>query len=62
MKQGEEQDVRLDAWRALLGALDGRFAPAKKGSAVGKTAKPSTATGQNGSDWSVVAVFRWEFA
>ncbi len=43
LKQWEEQDVWLDAWRALLGALDGEgllkdkcfldgsFAPAKKG-------------------------------
>jgi hypothetical protein len=44
LKQCEEQDVWLDAWRALLGALngegllqwgecflDGSFAPAKKG-------------------------------
>ncbi len=54
LKQWEEQDVWLDAWRALLGALDGEgllkreetfldgsFAPAKKGAPP--SAKPSAA-------------------
>ena len=54
LKQWEEQDVWLDAWRALLGALDGEgllkweetfldgsFAPAKKGAPP--SVKPSVA-------------------
>src|SRR5258706_3254076 len=46
LKQWEEQDVWLDAWRTLLGALDGEgllkweetflFAPAKKGERLAK--------------------------
>ena len=62
LKQWEEQDVWLDAWRTLLGALDGEgllkweetlldgsFAPAKKGgSAVGKTKRGK------GTKWMVL--------
>ena len=72
LKQWEEQDVWLDAWRALLGALDGegllqweeafldgRFAPAKKGAPP--SVKPSVARARSGWYWSTVAVFRWEF-
>ena len=59
LKQWEEQDVRLDAWRALLGALDGKgllkwekafldgtFAPAKKGAP--QSVKPSVARARSG--------------
>ena len=72
LKRWEEQGVWLDAWRALLGALDGKgllnweetfldgsFAPAKKGAPP--SAKPSAAREQSGWYWSTVAVFRWEF-
>ncbi|MBB5060253.1 transposase [Granulicella aggregans] len=72
LKQWEEQDVWLDAWRALLGALDGEgllkweetfldgsFAPAKKGAP--QSVKPSAARARSGWYWSTVAVFRWEF-
>ena len=59
LKQWEEQGVWLDAWRALLGALDGKgllkweecfldgsFAPAKKGAPP--SVKPSAARGRSG--------------
>jgi transposase len=72
LKQWEEQDVWLDAWRTLLGALDGEgllkwdeafldgsFAPAKKGAMP--SAKPSVARARSGWYWSTVKVFRWEF-
>src|ERR1700686_4334346 len=72
LKQWEEQDVWLDAWRALLGALDGEgllkgeeafldgsFAPAKK--RAPQSVKPSAARERSGWYWSTVAVFRWEF-
>jgi len=72
LKRWEEQDVWLDAWRALLGALDGEgllqweetfldgsFAPAKKGAP--QSVKPSVARARSGWYWSTVAVFRWEF-
>ena len=72
LKQWEEQDVWLDAWRALLGAsdgegllrweetfLDGSFAPAKKGAP--QSERPSVARERSGWYWSTVAVFRWEF-
>jgi hypothetical protein len=64
--------VWLDAWRALLGALDGEgllkweetfldgsFAPAKKGAL--RSVKPSAARARSGWYWSTVKVFRWEF-
>jgi len=72
LKQWEERGVWLDAWRTLLGALDGEgllqweetfldgsFAPAKKGAP--QWAKPSVARVQSGWYWSTVKVFRWEF-
>jgi transposase len=72
LKQWEEQDVWLDAWRALLGALDGEgllqwqetfldgsFAPAKKGAL--QSEKPSGARERSGWFWSTAAVFHWEF-
>jgi len=72
LKQWEEQDVWLDAWRALLGALDGEgllkweetfldgsFAPAKKGALP--SVKPSAARARSRWYWSTVGVFRWEF-
>jgi len=72
LKQWEEEGVWLDAWRALLGALDeegllkwdetfldGSFAPAKKGALP--LVKPSAARGRSGWYWSTVRVFRWEF-
>ena len=62
----------LDAWRTLLGALDGEgllkwdetfldgsFAPAKKGALP--SVKPSAARARSGWYWSTVKVFRWEF-
>ena len=72
LKQWEEEGVWLDAWRALLGALDGEgllkweesfldgsFAPAKKGAP--QSVKPSVARARSGWYWSTVRVFRWEF-
>ena len=71
LKQWEEEGVWLDAWRTLLGVLDGEgllrwdetfldgsFAPAKKGA---QSAKPSVARARSGWYWSTVKVFRWEF-
>ena len=72
LQQWQEEGVWLDAWRALLGALDeegllkwdetfldGSFAPAKKGARP--SAKPSVARERSGWYWSTVKVFRWEF-
>ena len=72
LKQWQDEGVWLDAWRALLGALDaegllkwdetfldGSFAPAKKGAM--RSVKPSAARGRSGWYWSTVRVFRWEF-
>ena len=72
LKQWEEEGVWLDAWRALLGALDGEgllkwdetfldgsFAPAKKGAPL--SVKPNAARERSGWYWSTVKVFRWEF-
>ena len=72
LKQWEAKDVWLDAWRALLGALDGEgllrweesfldgsFAPAKKGAL--RSVKPSAARERNGWYWSTARVFHWEF-
>ena len=72
LQQWEGEGVWLDAWRALLGALDqegllkwdeafldGSFAPAKKGALP--SGKPSAARAQSGWYWSTVKVFRWEF-
>src|SRR4029077_13344037 len=71
LKQWEDEGVWLNAWRALLGALDeggllrwdetfldGSFAPAKKGALP--SAKPSGARGRSGWYWSTVKVFRWD--
>lgn len=72
LRRWEEQGVWLNAWRALLGALDehglvrwdetfmdGSFAPAKKGALLSE--KPSAARERSGWYWSTVKVFRWEF-
>ena len=72
LQRWQQEGVWLQAWRALLGALDaesllrwdetfldGSFAPAKKG-APG-SAKPSAARARSGWYWSTVKVFRWEF-
>ena len=72
LKQWEDDGVWLEAWRALLGALDeegllkwdetfldGSFAPAKKGALP--SVKPSVARARSGWYWSTVKVFRWEF-
>ena len=72
LKQWEDAGVWLEAWRALLGALDeegllqwdetfldGSFAPAKKGAS--RSVKPSGARARSGWYWSTVKVFRWEF-
>ena len=72
LKQWEAEDVWLDAWRALLGALDGEgllkweesfldgsFAPAKKGAL--RSVKPSAARERSGWYWSTARVFHWEF-
>jgi transposase len=72
LKQWEEEEVWLNAWRTLLGALDeegllkwdetfldGSFAPAKKGAL--RSGKPSGARGRSGWYWSTIKVFRWEF-
>jgi transposase len=72
LKQWQDEGVWLDAWRALLGALDaegllnwdetfldGSFAPAKKGAK--QLVKPSAARGRSGWYWLTVKVFRWEF-
>jgi transposase len=72
LRQWEEEGVWLDAWRTLLGALDGEgllqwdetfldgsFAAAKKGAP--RSVKPSVARARSGWYWSTVKVFRWEF-
>jgi transposase len=72
LKQWEDEDVWLKAWRALLGGLDqegllkwdeafldGSFAPAKKGALP--SGKPSGTRARSGWYWSTVKVFRWEF-
>jgi transposase len=68
LKQWEGEGVWLDAWRTLLGALDGDgllrwdesfFAPEKK--EVQPSVKSSMALPRSGWYWSTVKVFRWEF-
>lgn len=72
LQRWQEEDVWLDAWRALLGVLDeagllrwdesfldGSFAPAKKGALP--SVKPSAARARSGWYWATVKVFRWEF-
>jgi hypothetical protein len=71
LRDWEERDVSLDAWRALPGALDqrgllgweetfldGSFAPAKEGAQ--RWAKPSAARARSGWYWSTAKVFLWE--
>ncbi|HVZ18582.1 MAG TPA: transposase [Terriglobales bacterium] len=71
LRDWEERDVWLDAWRALLGTLDrrgllrweetfldGSFAPAKKGAKP--SGKPSAARARSGWYWSTAKVFLWE--
>jgi transposase len=71
LRDWEEQDVWLKAWRAFLGQLDaqgqldwseafadGSFAPAKKGGPV--SAKPNGAKARSGWWWSTAKVFLWE--
>ena len=72
LQRWQEEGVWLEAWRALLGALDengllrwdetfldGSFAAAKKGAS--RSAKPSAARARSGWYWQTVKVFRWEF-
>lgn len=72
LQRWQDEGVWLEAWRALLGALDengllrwdetfldGSFAPAKKGAS--RSAKPSAARARSGWYWQTVKVFRWEF-
>src|ERR1039457_2792236 len=67
LKQWEEEGIWLNAWRALLGALDaegllkwdealldGSFAPAKKGARP--SVKPSAARERSGWYWETVKV------
>lgn len=71
LRDWEEREVWLDAWRALLGTLDqrgllrweetfmdGSFAPAKKGAL--RSEKPSAARARSGWYWSTAKVFLWE--
>ena len=71
LRDWEERDVWLEAWRALLGTLDrrgllrweetfldGSFAPAKKGAQP--SGKPSAARARSGWYWSTAKVFLWE--
>src|SRR5579863_6958864 len=71
LRDGEEQEVWLEIWRAFLSELnerqqlnwsesflDGSFAPAKKGAT--ESEKPSGARGRSGWWWSTARVFLWE--
>jgi transposase len=71
LRQWEEQDVWLNAWRAFLAVLDekgqldwseafvdGSFAPAKKGGSV--LARPRRVKARSGWWWSTAKVFLWE--
>ena len=71
LREWEDQDVWLKAWRAFLAQLDakgqldwaeafadGSFAPAKKGGPV--SAKPNGAKARSGWWWSTAKVFLWE--
>ena len=71
LRDWEERDVWLEAWRALLGTLDrrgllrweetfmdGSFAPAKKGAT--QSGKPSAGRARSGWYWSTAKVFLWE--
>jgi transposase len=72
LKPWEDEDLWLEAWRALRGALegeglrqwdetflDGSFAAAKKGAL--RWVKPSGARARSGWYWSTGKVFPWEF-
>lgn len=71
LRQWEERGVWLQAWLALLAALnhdqlldwdetflDGSFVSAKKGAL--ELAKPSGARAQSGWYWSIARAFHWE--
>jgi len=71
LRQWEDQDVWLNAWRAFLAELDakgqldwseafvdGSFAPAKKGASA--SGRPRGARAQSGWWWSTAKVFLWE--
>jgi transposase len=71
LRQWEEQDIWLEAWRTFLAQLDARgqldwseafvdgsFAPAKKGAS--RSARPRGAKAQSGWWWSTAKVFLWE--
>jgi len=69
LRDWEEQDIWLDAWRAFFlnqrGQLDwskafadGSFAPAKKG--ANALERPNAAREQIGWWWSTAKVFLWE--
>jgi transposase len=71
LRDWEDQDIWLKAWRALLGQLDaqgqldwseafadGSFAPAKKGGPA--SGKPNGAKARSGWWWSTAKVFLWE--
>jgi transposase len=71
LRDWEEQDVWLKAWRAFLAHLDaqgqwdwseafadGSVAPAKKGGPV--SGRPNAARARSGWWWSMAKVFLWE--
>ena len=70
LREWEERDIWLRAWRALVSELDrreqldwseafvdGSFAPAKKGAAVSE--RPSGAKARSGWWWSTAKEFLW---
>jgi hypothetical protein len=72
LKHWEEEGVWLNAWRTLLGVLDGEgllkwgesfldgsFAPAKKGAP--QSGKPSVARARSGWYCSTAKVFCWDY-
>jgi transposase len=71
LRDWEEQDIWLDAWRAFLAQLDqkgqldwsetfadGSFAPAKKGANASE--RQNAARERSGWWWSTAKVFLWE--
>jgi transposase len=71
LRDWEQQDVWLNAWRAFLSELDqrgqldwseafadGSFAPAKKGANASE--RPNAARERSGWWWSTAKVFLWE--
>jgi len=71
LRDWEELDIWLDAWRAFLSELDqrgqldwseafadGSFAPAKKGAFASE--RPNAARERSGWWWSTAKVFLWE--